>query len=77
MNQRKQNLRREAAKAFMASLNDLQDVFTSDAEQTSEATANNQTASVPSPETGDNSIADAFEQAAKDIEALMQMKQEG
>lgn len=77
MNQRKQDLRREAAKAFMASLNELQDVFTSDAEQTSEVTANSQTASVPSPEKSDNSIAEAFEQAAKDIEALMQMKEEG
>ncbi len=75
MDQRKQNLRREAAKAFMASLNELQDVFTSDAEQTSEATANHQTASVPSPEKSRNSILDDFEQAAKDIEALMQAQE--
>ncbi|HEY9852070.1 MAG TPA: hypothetical protein V6D28_21530 [Leptolyngbyaceae cyanobacterium] len=75
MDQRKQNLRREAAKAFMASLNDLQDVFTSDAKQTSEATANNQKASVPSPEKSRNSILDDFEQAAKDIEALMEAQE--
>ena len=76
MDQQKLNLRRQAAQAFMASLDELQDIWQSDTQQSvppTNAAANN---SAPSPKHSEASVpqketteADLFEQAAAELEA--------
>ena len=81
MDQRKLNLRRQAAQAFMASLDELQDILKSDTQQTvvptnaaeGDSAPKHSAASVPQSETNE---AELFEQAAADLEALS-VKDEG
>ena len=67
MDNNKQKMRQEAAKAFMASLGDFEDMFAESEEKSSPAS---EKAKLP----GKKKEADIFEEALADIEAFMEKR---